>query len=77
MRILKLNIQLGKKFNDPLNYDLAETVGIGTESRSYIVLRWFRRSMLMYFEENLENIAKWNYQIVKASKYRQTLLRIN
>jgi len=27
--IKKLNIQLGKKFNDPLNYDLAETVGIG------------------------------------------------
>ena len=27
--IKKLNIQLGKEFNDPLNYDLAETVGVG------------------------------------------------
>lgn len=27
--IKKLNIQLGKKFKDPLNYDLAETVGVG------------------------------------------------
>lgn len=69
--IKELNIKLGKKYGDPLNYDLAETVGSGVvikDGKLYYggvedccvnVLRG----------ENLENIAKWKEQIVKAEDY--------
>ena len=69
--IKKLNIQLGKKFNDPLNYDLAETVGIGALIKDHTLYYGGLEDCYVNVlrGKNLENIAKWNYQIVKASKY--------
>ena len=69
--IKKLNIQLGKEFNDPLNYDLAETVGIGALIKDHTLYYGGLEDCYVNVlrGKNLENIAKWNYQIVKASKY--------
>lgn len=69
--IKKLNMRLGKKFNDPLNYDLAETVGVGAVIKDHTLYYGGLEDCYVNVlrGKNLENIAKWNYQIAKASKY--------
>lgn len=70
-QIHKFNNSIKKKYNDPLNYDLAETVGVAAI---------IRNSKLYYggLEDcyvnvlrgtKLENVAKFNYQILKSFKY--------
>jgi len=69
--IKKLNIQLGKKFNNPLNYDLAETVGVGAVIKGSTLYYGGLEDCYVNVlrGNNLENIAEWDNQIVKASKY--------
>jgi hypothetical protein len=69
--IKKLNIKLGKKYNNPTNYDLAETVGMGAliknDTLYYGGLEDCYVNILR--GEKLEDVSKWQYQILKASKY--------
>jgi hypothetical protein len=69
--IEKLNKQLGKKFNDKLNYDLAETVGIGMIIKNnklfYGGLEDCYVNVLR--GKQIKNLAGWEYQIMKAGKY--------
>ncbi len=69
--IEELNIQLDKKFKDPLNYDLAETVGVGAVIKGHTLYYGGVEDCYVNVLRggNLENVAKWNYQIAKASKY--------
>jgi len=69
--IKKLNIQLNKKFKDPVNYDLAETVGVGAVIKGSTLYYGGLEDCYVNVlrGENFENVAKWDYQIVKASKY--------
>lgn len=73
--IRSLNSALNKSYDDKLNYDLAETVGVGAfifDGKLYYggledcyvnVLRGSR----------LENIAPFTYQIMKAAKYVESI----
>lgn len=71
----KLNKQLGKKFNDKVNYDLAETVGIGMIIKNnklfYGGLEDCYVNVLR--GKQLKNQANWKYQIMKAGKYLDIL----
>lgn len=69
--IRQLNEKLGKKYNDKLNYDIAETVGIGAV---------IKENQLFYggLEDCYINVLRgrnlveqtiWKYQIMKAEKY--------
>lgn len=77
--IYDLNISLGKLYKDPLNYDLAETVGIGAiivnNSLFYGGVEDCYVNVLR--GRDLENVALWNYQILKAGKYIDRLSKEN
>lgn len=67
--ILELNNSLGKKYNDPLNYDVAETVGVGAVIDKDILYYGGVEDCYVNVLRGEKNIAKWDYQIMKASKY--------
>lgn len=69
--IKKLNLSLGKKYNDKLNYDIAETVGVGILIKDNILYYGGVEDCYLNIlrGNNLDNIAKWDYQIMKSSKY--------
>lgn len=75
----KLNKRLGKKFNDKLNYDIAETVGIGAvivkDKLYYGGLEDCYINVLRGKE--LKVVTTWEYQIMKASKYIDLLSKEN
>lgn len=68
--IKKLNQRLGKKYNDELNYDLAETVGVAAViNQNKIVYGGIDGSYVFIIRgEEFEHIQSWEYQILKASK---------
>lgn len=69
--ILALNKSLGKGYKDLLNYDVAETVGIGGIIHDGILCYGGVEDCYVNVlrGSSLDNLAKWNYQIKKASKY--------
>lgn len=77
--ILKLNNSLGKSYDDELNYDVAETVGVGAVVEDNILLYGGVEDCYVNVlrGEELENIAPWNHQIMKASKYIDELSEEN
>jgi serine/threonine protein phosphatase PrpC len=73
--IRKLNVSLGKEYNDPINYDLAETVGVGAViSGNTLFYGGVEDCYVNVLRgDNLEEISIWNYTIKKSFNYRDTL----
>jgi len=69
--IKKLNIKLGKKYNDPANYDLAETVGMGAVIKNNTLYYGGLEDCYVNIlrGEELKNVSKWQYQILKAKAH--------
>lgn len=69
--IYKLNKELNKKYKDLVNYDLAETVGVGALIKDNKLYYGGVEDCYVHVlrGEALKNIATWDYQIKKASKY--------
>lgn len=69
--IRNLNIKLGKKYDDPLNYDIAETVGVGAVIKGIELFYGGLEDCYINVlrGRDLEDVSKCDYQIMKASKY--------
>ncbi len=69
--IKKLNESLGRTEKDYLHYDLAETVGVAAiQTGDQLIYGGLEDCYVFVLRgEQLENVAPFDYQIVKAAKY--------
>jgi len=73
--IKDLNIKLGRKYNIPTEYDVAETVGMGSVVFNGILYYGGLEDSYVNLlrGDELKDIHKFDYQIMKSAKYMESI----